>query len=97
MSTGSAILQHCNADEVDRSGVFDFDDDEYEHVFNKKTHTLLFKFVGLDVSLFLDIFMKTPTNDILMGRNTTIKIEVSVVELPFTGSAGGRKRKCMVL
>ena len=41
--------------------------------------------------------MNTPTNDILMGRNTTIKIEVSVVELPSTGSAGGQKRKRMVL
>ena len=51
----------------------------------------------LDVSLFLDIYMKTPTNDFLMGRNTNIKIEVSIVELSSAGSAGGRKIKRMVL
>ena len=63
----------------------------------KKTHSLLFQFISLDASMYLDHFSETPTNDILMGKNTTVKIEVSIVKLPSTdggdNDAAGPKRK----
>lgn len=34
LSTGSTILCYYNAYEVDQSGVFDLDDDDYDHVFH---------------------------------------------------------------
>lgn len=50
--------------------------------FKDKTHTLRFDWEGLNCTKFRNQFCKLPLSDILMGRNITVKIRVSVYEYP---------------
>ena len=79
---GMAIINHCNTDGTDTQGVFTLSPSDEKGIFQDKTRTVCFEFVGLDTSLYLNQFKKTPTSDILMGTNTTVKINIVIEDLP---------------
>ena len=79
------------ADKVD-DDLFSYTDDEYESMFTHKTHTLRFNFVDFNTSVLLDRFKTTSIDDILMGKNTTVMIEMSIVPKAASASSSNRRR-----
>ena len=55
------IINHCNNGYTDKERVFTMSDSDNDAIFTKKTRTVIFEFVDLNTSLYLDQFKKTPT------------------------------------
>jgi len=88
---GKSLITTAN--KVGADGLLEYTDKEYDSMFIQETHALRFNFVDFNTSLLLDRFKTTSTDDILMGKKTTVIIEMSIVELPKVASASTNKRR----
>ena len=64
-------------------------DEDDEYAWDMKN----FKFDDFNTSLLLDRFETTSIDDILMGKKTTVMIEMPIVEFPKVASASINKRR----